>query len=62
MRYYANIKQKLADKLKYVEKIKAERNDAQDTLKEVYTALGVDEAAGKEKLLQTLHKLIDVQE
>lgn len=61
MGYYANINRKLADKLKYITKIKAERNDAQDTLKEVYAALGLDKSSGKERLLQTLHKYIDTQ-
>lgn len=61
MRYYANISQKLTDKLEYIAKIKAERNDAQDTLKEVYIALGLDEASGKEKLMQTLHEYVDTQ-
>ena len=35
--YYADLNKKLSDKLTYISKIKAERNTAQDTLKEIYS-------------------------
>ena len=41
--YYADLNKKLSDKLTYISKIKAERNTAQDTLKEIYSVLGLEE-------------------
>ena len=41
MRYYADLTKKLNDKLSYIDRIKSERNKAQDELAEVRDELGL---------------------
>ena len=55
MSYYADVK------LTYIERIKAERNEAQDTLVEICSLLGLGEAPDKEELLVILKKHIDTE-
>lgn len=43
MRYYAEIEKQLQGKLTYIEKLKSERNRAQDEIAEVKTILGISE-------------------
>ena len=43
MPYYADLTQKLNDKLAYIERIKADRNSAQDKLKEISAVLDTEE-------------------
>jgi len=43
MKHYANIKSKYKDKLQYIEKVKKERNTAQDELSAIRTELGIGE-------------------
>ena len=52
--YYADLNKKLSDKLTYISKIKAERNTAQDTLKEIYSVLGLEETGDTTELLDYL--------
>ena len=59
MSYYADVKKQLNDKLTYIERIKAERNEAQDTLVEICSLLGLGEAPDKEELLVILKKHIE---
>ena len=61
MSYYADVKKQLNDKLTYIERIKAERNEAQDTLVEICSLLGLGEAPDKEELLVILKKHIDTE-
>ena len=61
MAYYADVKKQLNDKMTYIERIKAERNEAQDTLVEICSLLGLGEAPGKEELLVILKKHIDTE-
>ena len=57
--YYADLNKKLSDKLTYISKIKAERNTAQDTLKEIYSVLGLEETGDTTELLDYLKNHID---
>lgn len=43
MKYYADLSQKLNDKLSYIDRIKGERNEAQDELGRVRDILGLTE-------------------
>ena len=60
--YYADLNKKLSDKLTYISKIKAERNTAQDTLKEIYSVLGLEETGDTTELLDYLKKHIDTKQ
>ena len=60
--YYADLNKKLSDKLTYISKIKAERNTAQDTLKEIYSVLGLEETGDTTELLDYLKNHIDTKQ
>ena len=59
MRYYADIEKQLKDKLEYIEKIKEQRNKAQDELKNIYQLLGVSESTAAIEEIKKLQKKID---
>jgi len=61
MGYYANISQKLADKLSYIARIKAERNKAQDELIAIRTILGLSTDASLTDSIIKIKKTIDNQ-
>lgn len=50
--YYNTLESKLNDKMNYIAKVKAERNTAQDNLKEICKLLGVSDAMGAITKLQ----------
>lgn len=52
--YYSDISGKLADKLSYIERIKADRNKAQDELSDIRTFLGI---SAEDPLLDHIKKL-----
>ena len=60
--YYADLNKKLSDKLTYISKIKAERNTAQDTLKEIYSVLCLEETGDTTELLDYLKNHIDTKQ
>lgn len=62
MGYYSALEKQLNDKLAYIEKIKEDRNSAQDALKAVCTALGLEACISTEDLLIVLQKHIDKAE
>lgn len=62
MGYYSDLEKQLNDKLAYIEKIKEDRNSAQDALKAVCTALGLEACISTEDLLIILQKHIDKAE
>lgn len=62
MGYYSDLQKQLNDKLAYIEKIKEDRNSAQDALKAVCTALGLEACISTEDLLIVLQKHIDKAE
>lgn len=61
MGYYANIKQKLNDKLSYINKIKDERNKAQDELAQIKDELGLDKNESLINYILKMKKTIDNQ-
>ena len=62
MGYYSDLEKQLNDKLTYIQKIKEDRNSAQDALKAVCTALGLEACISTEDLLIILQKHIDKAE
>ncbi|MBQ2901593.1 MAG: type II toxin-antitoxin system PemK/MazF family toxin [Agathobacter sp.] len=59
MKYYATVSRKLANREVYIEKIKAERNQAQDELAELRRILNVDDKVSLKVHVQKLKKAID---
>ncbi|WP_368204088.1 hypothetical protein [Blautia wexlerae] len=65
LRRYKKIVKKtyiISDELTYISKIKAERNTAQDTLKEIYSVLGLEETGDTTELLDYLKNHIDTKQ
>ena len=46
MEYYSDLQKKMIDKLNYIERIKKDRNDAQDFIVELQKELGVNDKKG----------------
>lgn len=59
MKYYATVSRKLANREVYIEKIKAERNQAQDELAELRKILNVDDKVSLKVHVQKMKKAID---
>lgn len=59
MRYYADIEKQLKDKLEYIEKVKEQRNKAQDELKDIRQLLDVSESDSVIETIKELQKKID---
>ena len=59
MYHYADLEKKLADKLEYIERVKAQRNQAQDSLMEIYRLFQVDPGQDISVLLDTIKKQLD---
>ncbi|MGM9650181.1 MAG: type II toxin-antitoxin system PemK/MazF family toxin [Butyricicoccaceae bacterium] len=59
MNYYAAISQKLADKLAYIDKIKEQRNRAQDELKTLRTTLGLSDQDSIADCISEMKKKVD---
>jgi mRNA interferase MazF len=55
--FFKTLQKKLDDKIKYVEKVKKQRNAAEDGLKEVAKALGLDEKSDLPKILFAVEAL-----
>ena len=53
--YYKDLEDKLNDKLNYLTRVKDQRNQAQDTLKELYNLLGVSDV---DNAKQKIHELL----
>ena len=62
MGYYADLSQKINDKLSYISKIKAERNQAQDELSSLRKELGLSDADSIVDYVWNLKKTIDNQQ
>ena len=54
--YYKDIKKSLNDKLQFLDKVKDQRNEAQDNLKEIYELLQVSSADDAKQKIQELIK------
>lgn len=59
MGYYSNLEKQLNDKLLYIDKLKEDRNSAQDALKEICSELGVAFCTDSNDLLIILRKYVD---
>lgn len=59
MSYYSDLSKKLMNREAYIEKIKLERNHAQDRLKNMYEILGLEETDSLENYIINLKKSID---
>lgn len=59
MKYYAEVSRKLANREAYIEKIKAERNQAQDELAELRKILNIDDRVSLKDYVQKMKKDID---
>ena len=59
MRYYADIEKQLKDKLEYIEKVKEQRNKAQDELKAIRQLLDFSESDSVIETIKELQKKID---
>jgi mRNA interferase MazF len=59
MSYYSNLEVQLNDKMSYIDKLKEDRNSAQDTLKKICSELGIAFCADSNDLLIILQKYID---
>ena len=55
MPYYADLTKKLNNKLAYIERIKTDRNSAQDKLKEISAILDTEE--NPETAIETIKKI-----
>lgn len=62
MRYYADITQKLNDKRNYIDRLKTERNNAQDELAEARKELGLAKEASLLDRISEMKKAIDNQQ
>lgn len=60
MKYYADIKAQLDDKLQFITKIKAERNKSQDFISQIREILQVDSDADIIDKIEELEKLLTV--
>ena len=58
MHYYAKLNGKLEDKLKYIEKIKSERNLAQDQVKESFEISGYSSFEELKKFLKNYRQSV----
>ena len=58
MHYYAKLNGKLEDKLKYIEKIKSERNLAQDQVKELFEISGYSSFEELKKFLKNYRQSV----
>ena len=56
MSYYSAVEKKLQNKLTYIEKIKQDRNSAQDFIKDIQHQLGVD---NQEEIREKLKKILE---
>lgn len=59
MKYYADVSKKLANRELYIEKIKNERNQAQDELKELRRILNIDDTISLKEFVGKMKKDID---
>lgn len=59
MKYYAEVSRKLANREAYIEKIKDERNQAQDELAELRRILSIDDKVSLKDIVQKMKKDID---
>lgn len=59
MRYYSDISKRLNDKLSFINKIKGERNKAQDELKEIRSLLELSETESIMEYILKMKKSID---
>lgn len=59
MKYYAEVSKKLANREAYIEKIKSERNRAQDELTELRKIINVDVRASLKESIEKMKKDID---
>jgi mRNA interferase MazF len=59
MVYYSELSKKLAKRDSYIEKLKLERNQAQDELKELHMILEVDDGVSLKDFVQNFKKGID---
>lgn len=59
MKYYSDLDKKLFDKLEYIERIKKDRNKAQDFIKELQKELNVSNQQELKEKVKTLSKAID---
>ncbi len=59
MKYYADISKKLANRESYIEKIKNERNQAQDELTELRKILNIDDTISLNEFFEKVKKEID---
>lgn len=59
MKYYADVSKKLANRESYIEKIKNERNQAQDELTELRKILNIDDTISLKEVVEKMKKEID---
>ena len=59
MKYYADVSKKLANRESYIEKIKNERNQAQDELTELRKILNIDDTISLKEFVEKMKKEID---
>lgn len=59
MKYYADVSKKLANRESYIEKIKNERNQAQDELTELRKKLNIDDTISLKEVVEKMKKEID---
>jgi len=62
MKYYAEVSKKLSKRESYIEKIKEERNRAQDELAELRKILDIDEKESLKEIVWKIKKKIDSKE
>lgn len=61
MGYYADISNKLSDKLAYISRLKTERNQAQDELSELRKIFGLNKNESIVNFAKTLQNSVDIQ-
>lgn len=59
MQYYSDLEKKLSDKLSYIERIKKDRNEAQDFINELQKELNVSTQLELKEKIKTLAQMID---
>ena len=59
MKYYGDLNNKLVDKLKYIERIKKDRNEAQDFVNELQKEFNVSNRQELKEKIKTLSEMID---